>query len=104
MVKKQVFAYLLLGIMLFQLLPFKEVGKLFYGSQMVEEVYQPADSDERTSEGNEDLKKNELYCSKILLNIPFIADTRLAINASDKDYVSRLSDDAPTRPPLASFS
>ena len=43
---KQIFAYLLLTIIAFQVLPLKEVSALIYGKQMVEEIcYASTDAD-----------------------------------------------------------
>ena len=104
MVKKQFIAYLLLGIISLQLLPFREVGRLLYSNQMVEEIHQAIDVDGKNTEGNEDLKKNEIYFSRSYLNIPCNNNIPLNRNIFGKSYVSRLADDAPPRPPIPSCS
>lgn len=100
MVKKLVLAYLLLAILSFQLLPVEETIKLYIDNQLVEEICYPANTDGKNAEGNEDLKKNDFVYtvlpSRLLLN----AATLLKMNIKVDFYVSRLADDAPTRPPL----
>jgi hypothetical protein len=83
-----------------QLLPLKEVGSMLYGNQMVEEVLQSTDMDEKNSEGNEDLKKNEFYFHPLGSQYTVIEQTNSKAQAYCFEYASRLSDDTPTQPPL----
>lgn len=99
MVKNQIFVYLLLVLISFQFLPLKELVSFYNGNQLIEEVCQTADG--KNGEGNEDFKKNELYCTLNTLTLVVNLTTTLPINSSSKSYVSRLADDAPTRPPLS---
>lgn len=98
---KKILAYLLLSIISFQLLPVKEVGAIFYGNQMIEEICSAsADADGKSAEGNEDLKKSDLFFHRFHCTInvePAVKDKK---NPSTTDYVSRLADDIPTPPPL----
>lgn len=99
--KKKLFAYLLLTIISFQLLPLKEVGAIFYGNQMIEEICSAsADTDGKSTEGSEDLKKSDLFYHGICINIGFELPTEVNANPASKDYISRLADDIPTPPPL----
>jgi hypothetical protein len=100
-VKKNFFAYLLLSIISFQLLPVKEVGAIFYGNQMIEEICSAsADADGKSAEGSEDLKKCDLFCHRIHFTISFEPAAEAKKNPFRTDYVSRLADDIPTPPPL----
>ena len=101
MVKNQLIVYLLLVLISFQFLPLKELVKFYNDNQLVEEVCQTANADGKNGEGSEDLKKNELYCTLNTLTLAVNLSTPLPNNSSDNSYVSRLADDAPTRPPLS---
>ncbi len=90
----------MLGIISFQLLPLKEVGRIFYGNQMVEEICETADTDGKSAEGNEDLKKHDLYFKPISFTMQEINLADLVCLSGNKCYASRLADDTPTRPPL----
>jgi hypothetical protein len=98
---KQIFAYLLLSIISFQILPVKEVGAILYGNQMIEEICSAStEADGKSAEGSEDLKKSELFFHRIHCRItvePAVKDKK---NPVRTDYVSRLADDIPTPPPL----
>ncbi|MEY3946207.1 MAG: hypothetical protein RJB03_913 [Bacteroidota bacterium] len=83
-----------------QLLPLIEVGSMLYGNQIVEEVLQSTDMDEKNSEGNEDLKKNEFYFHPRGFQYTVVEQTNPKVQAYCFEYASRLSDDTPTRPPL----
>jgi hypothetical protein len=98
---KQIFAYLLLTIIAFQVLPLKEVSALIYGKQMVEEIcYASTDADGKSTDGSEDLKKSDLFYHTIHLNFSFCT-IALGINPLGAlEYASRLADDIPTPPPL----
>ncbi|MFZ9262076.1 MAG: hypothetical protein ACO3AW_03555 [Chitinophagaceae bacterium] len=98
--KKRILAYFLLTIISFQILPIKEVGKIFYGNQMIEEICQDIDADDKSSEVNEDFKKNDLFISKHAHLFLSFHIARLSSISNDVNYSSRLSDDTPTRPPL----
>lgn len=99
--KKNLFAYLLLSIISFQLLPVKEVGAIFYGNQMIEEICSAsADADGKSTEGSEDLKKSDLFCHRIHFALSFESALKDIKNPFTTDYVSRLADDIPTPPPL----
>lgn len=99
--KKKLFAYLLLTIISFQLLPLKEVGAIFYGNQMVEEICNAAaDADGKSTEGSEDLKKSDLFYHGMSISIGFEPGVEVNANPASKDYISRLADDIPTPPPL----
>ena len=104
MVKNQVLVYLLLVLISFQFLPLKELVKFYNDNQLVEEVCQTTNADGKNGEGAEDLKKNELYYTLNTLTLTFNLITSLTINSSGKSYISRLADDAPTRPPLCSLT
>ncbi|MCE2848428.1 MAG: hypothetical protein LW815_04635 [Chitinophagaceae bacterium] len=98
---KKILAYLLLSIISFQLLPLKEVGAIFYGNQMIEEICNTsADGDGKSAEGSEDLKKSDLFCHRIHFALPFETALKDNKNPARTDYVSRLADDIPTPPPL----
>jgi hypothetical protein len=100
MIRKKFFAYLMLGIIAFQLLPVKEVGRIFYGNQMVEEVCETSDSDSKNQENTEDLKPGDLYFSRIQIKLDLVESSLLVSSDFAKFYASRLADDTPTRPPL----
>lgn len=100
MVKKRVLAYLVLAILSFQLLPVEGVICFYKDNQVVEEICHSANADGKNAEGNEDLKKNELFYNPSLLTLVLGQAAPLKMNSSSKFYVSRLADDAPTRPPL----
>jgi hypothetical protein len=102
MLRKKCFAYLMIGIISFQLLPFKEVGRIFYGNQMIEEICETADTDGKSAEGNEDMKKNDLYFKQISITMQEIDLAGQVCLSCNKVYTSRLADDTPTRPPLYS--
>lgn len=104
MVKKQFIAYLLLGIISLQLLSLKELHQCFYNHQLVEDIQQMVDVDGKSAEGNEELKKNELFFSRSGLHFSFTDKVLLSTNASNNNYASRLADDAPTPPPIPSCS
>jgi hypothetical protein len=98
---KQIFAYLLLTIIAFQLLPLKEVNAFIYGNQMVEEICNTsADSEGKNTEGSEDIKKSDLFYHAIHLNISFYTSAMGINPIGSSDYASRLADDIPTPPPL----
>lgn len=98
---KQIFAYLLLTIIAFQLLPLKEVSAFIYGNQLVEEVCNAStDTDGKSTEGSEDIKKSDLFFHSIHLNFSFYTTALGIIPQSTLDYASRLADDIPTPPPL----
>jgi hypothetical protein len=101
-VKKKIFAYLLLTIISFQILPLKEVGAIFYGNQMVEEICNAAaDADGKSTEGNEDIKKSDLFFTGSSITLLINFESKGSCVADQKDYASRLSDDIPTPPPLS---
>lgn len=100
--KKKVFAYLLLTIISFQLLPVKEVGAIFYGNQMIEELCHGAvDSDAKSTESNEELKKSDIYLNHFTVSLQINTSSSANLHATHQDYQSRLADDIPTPPPLA---
>jgi len=67
---KQIFAYLLLTIIAFQLLPLEEVSAFIYGNQLVEEVCNAStDTDGKSSEDSEDIKKSDLFYHGFQLNL-----------------------------------
>ncbi|MFN5423654.1 MAG: hypothetical protein ACK5AO_10335, partial [bacterium] len=80
MIKEKIFAYLFLFVLTFQFLPIKEVVSLYYDNQLVEEVCQSINADEKNVEGN-DLKKNELYNTFNLLTIVHDFTTTETINS-----------------------
>ncbi|MEY2834414.1 MAG: hypothetical protein RLZZ557_76 [Bacteroidota bacterium] len=90
----------MLTIISFQLLPLKEVGAIFYGNQMVEEICNAADADGKSTEGSEDLKKSDLFYHGMSISIGFEQGVEVNANPAAKDYISRLADDIPTPPPL----
>lgn len=98
---KQIFAYLLLTVIAFQLLPLKEAGSVIYGNQMVEEMCNPStDADGKSTEGSEDINKSDLFYHGIQFNLSLYS-TALSINTPySQDYASRLADEIPTPPPL----
>ncbi len=100
MVKKQVLAYLLLSILSFQLLPVEEVIKFYKDNQVVEEICHSANADGKNTEGNEDLKKNDFFYTAFPSTLLPDPAAPLKMNTAGDFYVSRLADDAPTRPPL----
>ena len=73
---------------------------IFYGNQMIEEICQGVDADDKSSDVNEDFKKNDLYISKHAHLFLSFQIARLSSISNDGNYSSRLSDDTPTRPPL----
>jgi hypothetical protein len=99
---RQILAYLLLTTIAFQLLPLKEVSAFIYGRQMVEEICNaPTDTDGKSTEGNEEIKKSDLFFHGIQLNFSLNV-MAVGINTPyNQDYVSRLEDDIPTPPPLS---
>lgn len=98
---KKILAYLLLSIISFQILPVKEVGAILYGNQMIEEICNAsADTDGKSAEGSEDLKKSDLFCHRIHFALPFEMALKDKKNPVRTDYVSRLADDILTPPPL----
>jgi len=98
---KVIFAYLLLMIISFQMLPLKEVNALIYGDQMVEEMcYASSDADGKNTDGSEDLKKSDLFYHSIHLNFSFYTITLGNAPLGSLEYASRLADDIPTPPPL----
>jgi hypothetical protein len=101
-VKKRIYAYLLLSIISFQLLPLKEVGAIFYGNQMIEEICQGAgDSDGKNAESNEELKKSDIYLHNFTICLHLNNSSSANLHATHQDYQSRLADDIPTPPPLS---
>ena len=100
MLRKKFFAYLMLGIIGCQLLPVKEVGRIFYGNQMIEEVCETSDSDGKHMENSEDLKKADLYFNRFSFRLELIESSLFTKYSCEKFYASRLADDTPTRPPL----
>ena len=98
---KLIFAYLLLTIIAFQLLPLKEVSAFIYGNQMVEEICNAStDTDGKSTEGSEEIKKSDLFYHGIHLNFSLYSSILGIYKPSTQDYVSRLADDIPTPPPL----
>jgi len=103
-VTKKIFAYLLLAIISFQIIPVKEVGAILYGNQMIEEICSAsADADGKSAEGSEDLKKSELFFHRIHCTITFEPAVKDKKNPFTTEYVSRLEDDIPTPPPLQRY-
>jgi hypothetical protein len=98
---RHILAYLLLTIIAFQLLPLKEVGAFINGSQMVEEIFNAStDTDGKSSEGGEEIKKPDLFYHCLQINLSLHAIAMGLITPYSRDYVSRLADDIPTPPPL----
>lgn len=91
----------MLAIFAFQLLPLKEVSAFIYGNQVVEEICNGAtDNDGKNTEGNEEIKKSDLFYHGVQLNF-YLHTIVLGIYIPHtQDYVSRLADDIPTPPPL----
>ena len=98
---KQIFAYLLLAIISFQIIPVKEVGAILYGNQMIEEICNAStETDGKNTEGGEDIKKSDLFYHGFQVNFS-LYQIKLGMNTSHtQDYASRLADDIPTPPPL----
>ena len=67
---------------------------------MIEEICQGVDADDKSSDVNEDFKKNDLFISKHAHLFLSFQIARLSSISNDGNYSSRLSDDTPTRPPL----
>ena len=100
---KKIFAYLLLAIISFQIIPVKEVGAILYGNQMIEEICNASpDADGKSAEGSEDLKKSDLFFHRIHSTITFEPAVKDKKSLFTTAYVSRLEDDIPTPPPLQS--
>ena len=100
---KQIFAYLLLSIISFQIIPVKEVGAILYGNQMIEEICNASpDADGKSAEGSEDLKKSDLFFHRFHSTFTFEPAVKDKKNPFATEYVSRLEDDIPTPPPLHS--
>lgn len=98
---RHILAYLLLTTISFQLLPLKEVSAFIYGEQMVEEICNAStDTDGKSTEGNEEIKKSDLFFHGIQLNFSLNAIAVGNNTTCTQDYVSRLEDDIPTPPPL----
>ena len=98
---RHILAYLLLTTIAFQLLPLKEVSAFIYGRQMVEEICNaPTDTDGKNTEGNEEIKKSDLFFHGIQLNFKLHTTVLGAYTPHTQDYASRLADDIPTPPPL----
>lgn len=98
---RQILAYLLLAIIAFQLLPLKEVSGFIYGNQIVEEICNsPSDTDGKSTEGSEEMKKSDLFYHGIQLNFSLFPIALGMNTPCTQDYVSRLADDIPTPPPL----
>lgn len=101
--KKRVLTYILLAIFSIQLIPIKEIGKIFYGNQMIEEICHAIDSDCNNPDHNEDVKSKEFEHNKSAVDLTLFISTRLSSTPLKKCYASRLADDTPTRPPLELF-
>lgn len=97
---KRALAYLLLSILSFQLLPVEEVIKFYKDNQVVEEICHSANADGKNAEGNEDLKKNDFFYTSLPSTSLLDPVAPLKMNTAEDFYLSRLADDAPTRPPL----
>jgi hypothetical protein len=101
---KKIFAYLLLTIISFQLLPLKEVGAIFYGKQMIEELCNTgADADGKSAENSEDLKKSDMFLHAFNESLILNTNKSATLYAIQQDYHSRPADDIPTPPPLSFF-
>ena len=99
--KKRIFAYFLLSIISFQLLPLQEVGAIFYGNQMIEEICQGAgDADGKSSENNEELKKSDIYLHHFTVCLHLNNSSSANLHVTHQDYQSRLADDILTPPPI----
>ena len=99
--KKRIFAYFLLSIISFQLLPLKEVGAIFYGNQMIEEICHGAvDTDGKNAENTEDLKKSDIYFHQFTVSLLLNTNCSAQFYATQQDYQSRLADDILTPPPI----
>jgi hypothetical protein len=101
---KKIFAYFLLTIISFQLLPLKEVGAIFYGNQMIEEICNTgADADGKNAENSEDLKKSDMFLQSFSDSLSLNTSKSATSYAIQQDYHSRPADDIPTPPPLSFF-
>lgn len=98
--KKSILAYIFLAVFCIQLIPIKELGKILYGNQLIEEICHSIDTDGKTTDVNEDYKTGEYECGKHFADIALFTTSRLASKPLEKIYASRLADDTPTRPPL----
>jgi hypothetical protein len=99
-VKKRVLAYILLAAFSIQLIPIKEIGRILYGNQMIEEICCGIGGEEKTADYNEDVNSKEFACNKLTADLVFFIRTHSTSNLMEKYYGSRLEDDTPTRPPL----
>jgi hypothetical protein len=98
---KQIFAYLLLSIISFQILPVKEVGAILYGNQMIEEICSAStEADGKSAEGSEDIKKSDLFFHWLQFNLSLSPILKGINTPCARNYTSRLADDIPTPPPL----
>lgn len=89
-------------IISFQLLPLKEVGAIFYGNQMIEEICQgTGDADGKSAEINEELKKSDICLHHFTVSFYLNTNSSSKLHAIEQDFQSRLADDIPTPPPLA---
>lgn len=93
--------FFLLFLIAIQLLPFKQMGALLYGDQLIEEICQSNDLDCNHAESKDDLKKNDPFIHNLLLNMAVLSISDKQDNPFERNYASRLADDKPTRPPLS---
>jgi len=99
---KRLIAYFLLAVISMQLLPVKELGRLLYGNMMTEEWYSamPENEDLKKSAKDDEIKKPECVYACNILQAHFYTAKNSAAHLCLNSYISRLSDDIPTPPPL----
>ena len=98
--KRKVITYFLFSVLALQLLPVREMGRLFYNSQITEEICDAYDAAEEKNETKEAKKSLEaIYHSRC--SCDELKDvTILHYFAPDTILQSRIADDEPTPPPL----
>lgn len=100
LMSRKVITYFLFCVLALQLLPFREMGKLFYYNQITEEIcdtYDAAEEKNETKEGKKSLE--DIYLGRYAFD-EMNNFNILDYFSSDTILQSRIADDKPTPPPL----
>ncbi len=93
-------ACLLVSMITSQLIPVEGIREMLPDSQALEEILHSAETDGKTTDGNEGLKKDDLYFQSHSANLYTSLPGELIKNKLYRNYASRPADDTPTPPPL----
>lgn len=94
--------YILLTMMSIQLLPIKEVGKIFYKNLLLEELCANPDGEEKIEESSEDHLNPNYIISQIQRPTALIGETNINNQQFQSSMPSKIIHEVLTPPPLIS--